>query len=301
MFLLDAIRSLNLKATVFVCLSVLTWLELSPFASAQMLESQRIRTGLSNNAQNNAAQNNAGLNNAGHANAQQPNNAQQLTSGQVYPSHSTGEPTAVRTASHMSVGSAGSVNQNVVAPYGNVQNGAYESQSNSINGMPLASRAESAVITPSGSSEIKLKEPSKGTEGRITKPTSPWTTLFSVGFSLGIVVCLFLGVAWFAKKSMPAGSARLPTEVVEVLGRSTIAPRQQVYVLRFGRKLLLVSQQPGQTQTLSEITDEEEVIRLAGICESNSPRSATRTFSDVLKHVAMGKSDTPPRAQRRTA
>lgn len=298
MFLLDTIRSINFKVSLFACLSALALLGLSPFASAQMLESQRIRSGSSNNAQMNS-----GLSNSGQAYAGQPNNAQQPTSGQVFQGHSTGEPTAVRTASHMSVGSPNSMNQTggPTQPYNNTQNGSYESQSNLINGMPLAPRTESSANASTGSSEIKLKEPSKGIEGRIAKPTSPWTTLFSLGFSLGIVVCLFLGVAWFAKKSMPAGSARLPAEVVEVLGRSTIAPRQQVYVLRFGRKLLLVSQQPGQTQTLSEITDEEEVIRLAGICEANSPRSATRTFSDVLKSVAMGKSETPARAQRRTA
>ncbi len=203
------------------------------------------------------------------------------------------------------VGSQTGMNRDNPQPqaHANVQPASYEPTSVPASGISFRAQSEPNAM-PSASpspSEIKLKEPSKANEGRIAKPTSPWTTLFSVGFSLGIVVCLFLGVAWVAKKSMPAGSSRLPNEVVEVLGRSTIAPRQQVYVLRFGRKLLLVSQQPGQTQTLSEITDEEEVIRLAGICEANLPRSATRTFGDVLKHVAAGKSDPQIRAQRKTA
>ncbi|MCU0720589.1 MAG: flagellar biosynthetic protein FliO [Pirellula sp.] len=226
--------------SVIVC--ILCGLVLAPNAAAQMLESQRIRTGQSNAGQSNTPQS--------HSN--------------VYPA-------------------------------------SYESQPTSINGIPFRSQTELPATTNAAAPAIKLKEPSKGNEGRIIKPSSQWTTLLSVGFSLCIVVCLFLGVAWVAKKSMPASSSRLPSEVVEVLGRSTIAPRQQVYVLRFGRKLLLVSQQPGQTQTLSEITDEEEVIRLAGICEANSPRSATRTFSDVLKHVATGKTEPPSRSQRRTA
>lgn len=182
-----------------------------------------------------------------------------------------------------------------------VRPASFQTQPTSVNGVPFSTQTEPNKQTQISPTEIKLKEPSRGTEGRISKPSSQWSTLFSVGFSLGIVVCLFLGVAWVAKKSMPAGSGRLPNEVVEVLGRSTIAPRQQIYVLRFGRKLLLVSQQPGQTQTLSEITDEEEVIRLAGICEENSPRSATRTFSDVLKQVASGKAEPQNRAQRRSA
>lgn len=249
----------------------------APMATAQMLESQRIRTGQTYPDQMNAGQTNSGL--------------------------VTGEPTTVRGAGRVTNQSQiGSYQDRAQTQYNSeVRPASYEAQPASVSGLPFTTQSESIKQTQSSTSEIKLKEPSRGNEGRISKPTSPWTTLFSVGFSLGIVVCLFLGVAWVAKKSMPAGSSRLPNEVVEVLGRSTIAPRQQVYVLRFGRKLLLVSQQPGQTQTLSEITDEEEVIRLAGICEANSPRSATRAFSDVLKHVATGKQESQTRGQRRPA
>ncbi|MFN7289420.1 MAG: FliO/MopB family protein [Pirellula sp.] len=258
--------------TSALLVSVACGLMLAPNAAAQMLESQRIRTGQSY---------------AGQSNTGQP----------------TGEPSAVRGAGHVTIAPQTGINQDRTQVQSNssVYPASYETQPTSTNGVPSRVTTESPGLTPTSSTEIKLKEPSKGNEGRITKPTSQWATLFSVGFSLCIVVCLFLGVAWVAKKSMPAGSSRLPNEVVEVLGRSTIAPRQQVYVLRFGRKLLLVSQQPGQTQTLSEITDEEEVIRLAGICEANSPRSATRTFSDVLKHVATGKGEPQNRPQRRTA
>ncbi|MFN7874858.1 MAG: FliO/MopB family protein [Pirellula sp.] len=249
----------------------------APMATAQMLESQRIRTGQTYPDQMHAGQSNAGL--------------------------ATGEPTPVRGAGHVtSQSQTGSYQDRTQTQYtSDVRPASFEAQPTSVSGLQFPTQPESTKQTQSSTSEIKLKEPSRGNEGRISKPTSPWTTLFSVGFSLGIVVCLFLGVAWIAKKSMPAGSSRLPNEVVEVLGRSTIAPRQQIYVLRFGRKLLLVSQQPGQTQTLSEITDEEEVIRLAGICEANSPRSATRTFSDVLKHVATGKPEPQTRGQRRPA
>ncbi len=53
-----------------------------------------------------------------------------------------------------------------------------------------------------------------------------------------------------------------------------------------GAMLLLVSQQPGQTETLAEISDPAEVDRLAGICESRSAHSATQSFSNVLLQVA---------------
>jgi flagellar biogenesis protein FliO len=97
---------------------------------------------------------------------------------------------------------------------------------------------------------------------------------------------MFLGLAWLYRKSQPQGTAKLPLELVQVLGRTNIAPRQSMMVVRFGSKLLLVSQQPGQTETLAEISDPEEVDRLAGICESKTARSASQSFSNVLLQVA---------------
>lgn len=152
-----------------------------------------------------------------------------------------------------------------------------------------ASASMSASVVGSAASKpnnIALKAPKSPREGEVERPSSSLGTIFSVLFSLGIVVSLFLGLAWLYRKSQPQGSARLPTEIVQILGRTTVAPRQSMMVVRFGSKLLLVSQQPGQTETLAEISDPAEVDRLAGICESKSSHSATQSFSNVLLHVA---------------
>ena len=105
-------------------------------------------------------------------------------------------------------------------------------------------------------------------------------------------------IAWLFRKSQPVNFAKLPSEVVQVMGRTAMAPRQQVYVVRFGSKMLLVSHQPGQTQTLGEITDLDEVQRLAGLCEANQPSSISHSFRDVLKQVASGQKDREPRSRR---
>ena len=85
----------------------------------------------------------------------------------------------------------------------------------------------------------------------------------------------------------------LPNEVIEVLGRSTMGPRQQLYVLRFGSKLILVSQQPGETQALGEITDQEEAARLAGLCEANRPESISNSFKEVFRQVVTSSTKQP--------
>jgi flagellar biogenesis protein FliO len=175
------------------------------------------------------------------------------------------------------------------------------------NGSPVSQASFSSSVAPTvaqpgfeRSSSVELKPPSKTGAGSIDKPTSNWGAMLSVLFSLAIVLCVFFGIAWMAKRSLPQSSSKLPTEVVQVLGRTTLAPRQQVYVVRFGKRLLLVSQQPGHTQTLGEIDDDQEVERLAGICEAAQPSSSSRSFSDVLKQVAYGKTERPT-ARRRTA
>lgn len=106
--------------------------------------------------------------------------------------------------------------------------------------------------------------------------------LFSIGSSLLIVLGLFLGVAWCYRKTLNTSMGGIPKQVVSVLGRTAIAPRQQLVLVRFGSKLVLVSMNQGETRTLSEITDPIEVDRLAGNCESHQPNSLTNSFRTIL-------------------
>lgn len=106
--------------------------------------------------------------------------------------------------------------------------------------------------------------------------------LFSVGSSLLIVLGLFLGVAWCYRKTLNTSLGGIPKQVVSVLGRTAIAPRQQLILVRFGPKLVLVSMNQGETRAISEITDPIEVDQLAGSCESHQPHSLTNSFRSIL-------------------
>lgn len=112
--------------------------------------------------------------------------------------------------------------------------------------------------------------------------------LFSVGSSLLIVIGLFLGVAWCYRKTLNTSLGGLPKQVVSVLGRTAIAPRQQLILVRFGSKLVLVSMNQGETRTISEITDPIEVDQLAGTCESHQSHSLTNSFRSVLNQNGGG-------------
>jgi flagellar biogenesis protein FliO len=107
--------------------------------------------------------------------------------------------------------------------------------------------------------------------------------LLSIGSSLAIVVGLFLGVAWCYRKTLSTSmSGSLPKQVVDILGRSSLSARQQMILVRFGQKLVLVSVIQGEARTLSEITDPVQVDQLVGLCESSQPGSITNSFKSVL-------------------
>jgi len=174
---------------------------------------------------------------------------------------------------------------------------------------PASWTSETSDINPSTASlngnrtsartPLELKPSSKDKARSLDKPTSTWAATLSMFFSLAVVLCFFLLVAWLVKKAQPASFLKLPGDVVQVMGRTPMAPRQQMYVVRFGSKLLLISHQPGQTQTLAEITDADEVQRLAGLLEANQPGSISNSFRDVLKQVTLGKVDSAPRSSVR--
>jgi flagellar protein FliO/FliZ len=100
--------------------------------------------------------------------------------------------------------------------------------------------------------------------------------------SLAVVLGLFFVVAWLMRRSMPQSARRLPGEVVETLGRVPLAGRQQMHLLRFGNKLLLVCVSPTGVDTLGEITDPSEIDRVAALCAQNESSGATKTFHQIF-------------------
>jgi flagellar biogenesis protein FliO len=156
----------------------------------------------------------------------------------------------------------------------------------SANAHPVSPVQTASHVEPA-SFDIPLK-PTEERKGELKKPGGSWSSSLSMIVSLLIVIGLFLMTARLFRGLSPKPLRSLPTEVVQVLGRTPLAPRQQMYVLRFGRKLVLISQQLGQTTALSEIEDPVEVDHLLGLCEQNSPSSISNSFRDILHGVIAG-------------
>ena len=116
-------------------------------------------------------------------------------------------------------------------------------------------------------------------------------SLVTIGGSLALVLGLFMMLAWIMRRTVPGAVGALPGDVVEVLGRAPLAGRQQVHLVRCGSKLILISVTPEGAETLTEITDPEEVDRLAGICRATHAGSATSAFRHVFGQFAGQRND----------
>ncbi len=145
--------------------------------------------------------------------------------------------------------------------------------------------------------ELPAHKQAQRDEGGPIKPGATTTggNVTGVVFSsLAIVLGLFFLVIWLARRALPKSATSLPTDVLEVLGRSPLASRHNLQLIRFGRRLLLVSVTPDNADTLAEITDPDEVNHLAGLCQQNRSESITGSFRQVLHQLG-----TPGRSRSR--
>jgi flagellar biogenesis protein FliO len=156
--------------------------------------------------------------------------------------------------------------------------------------LPAESLPAATLRPKSAKGASSLALPARGAAAK--GGASPAGPLLTTGLSLAAVLTLFLGLAWLMRRGMPNANALLPAEVVESLGRAPLAGRQQMQLIRCGNKLLLVCISSVGAETLTEITDPQEIDRLCGLCRQAHPQSATRAFRQVLEQLG-GKQIAP--------
>jgi len=146
-----------------------------------------------------------------------------------------------------------------------------------------------AAASEGGNAPIPLSPsnapPRTGPPGTRTPPGG-WRTVVTVGSSLAVVLGLFLVAAWVMRRGTPGAIPLLPGEVLEVLGRAPLAGRQQLHLIRLGARLVLVCVTPAGVETISEVTQSEEVQQLTALCRQARPSSATAAFRHVLERFS---------------
>jgi flagellar biogenesis protein FliO len=84
--------------------------------------------------------------------------------------------------------------------------------------------------------------------------------------ALGLILMIFLGLVQMWKKRSPQSFRKLPEDVWQELGTTRLDHRYQVRLIRVGSRILVLGQSDTNLQTLSEITEPEEVANLIAQC-----------------------------------
>ena len=143
---------------------------------------------------------------------------------------------------------------------------------------------------PSATAEKPLplappRRTASATSPRERKPT-PANSLGTVVSSLSVVLGLFALVAWFLRRTRPRSKFALPGAVVETLGRVPLNARQEMHLVRVGNKLLLLSVTATAAETLTEITDPDEIDRLTQLCRQHQTNGISNSFRELVSHLS---------------
>jgi len=111
-------------------------------------------------------------------------------------------------------------------------------------------------------------------------------SIYTTGAALAVVLGVFFLCAALVRRGAKKANARLPEEVVSVLGRVPLAARQFAELVRVGNKLVLVSVTPHGAEPLTEITDPAEIDRLVGLCRQGQKGSSSEEFDHIFRQLA---------------
>jgi flagellar protein FliO/FliZ len=137
-----------------------------------------------------------------------------------------------------------------------------------------------------------------------SKPTAKIGTapLVTVSSSLAVVLGLFAALVWVTRKygAKNSGGA-LPSELVEVLGSQSLDARTRIQLIRVGTRIIVAAQSATSgLQSLSEISDADEVHRIMTACTSNSRNSFASTLQEFEREPSHGGfADPTPPARRK--
>jgi flagellar biogenesis protein FliO len=73
------------------------------------------------------------------------------------------------------------------------------------------------------------------------------------------------------------------SQVIRVISRSVVGPKQQFLLVQIGRRLVLVGDSGANMSSLAEIDDADEVASLVGELQSESSTSSVSAFGSLFR------------------
>ena len=144
-------------------------------------------------------------------------------------------------------------------------------------------RAADAPHTALGDSPVrsfsqKANTPASDAPGSTTPPMDYSRVLGA----LAAVLALILFLRWCSRFFFPPGGVRHTSRAVEVIAKSPLSPKQQVMLIRVGRRLIIVGDSGSQLNTLCELSDPDEVAALVGQLQDERMPPAKKAFGAMF-------------------
>jgi len=103
---------------------------------------------------------------------------------------------------------------------------------------------------------------------------------------LVVVLLLIAVMVVILKRAVPARRFLSGSGILQVVARTHVSPKQQILLVRLGRRLILVGVSPERIGTLTIVDDPEQVALLLGEAASAAPRSMNREFRESMREQA---------------
>jgi len=104
-----------------------------------------------------------------------------------------------------------------------------------------------------------------------------------VVLALAIVIAAIFVARWVIKRMYPGAAAARSSQVIRVVSRSVVGPKQQFLLVQLGKRLVLVGDSGASMNSLAQIEDPDEVACLIGQLRGESSSSSTSAFSSIFR------------------
>ena len=130
-------------------------------------------------------------------------------------------------------------------------------------------------------------------KGSAGSTNSAWD-MGKVPLALGGVLMLILGMRALGKKMVPGASGAGSSKAVAVLMRSSVSPRQQLILVRVGRRLVLVGcGGGGEMNPLCQIDDPDEVAEVMGQIREDKSMLSSKNFTAMFGKAGKAYEEPP--------
>lgn len=142
---------------------------------------------------------------------------------------------------------------------------------------PATSLWAQGAANPPGAEELQKREGLEnnpvGNRPENGDPGNDWEAWLQMLLALAVVVGMIFGLRWLLKRLGGGAMGGTRSGILEVVARTGVTTKQELMLVRFGERLVLLGRSPGAIARLAEVTDAAEVQRLQATIDGKSDES----------------------------